>query len=75
MIKPFYNYLRETMIHGKTFITFISSLFVLLSYQILTLTYDHGYLQLLMLNNGKRRIIYVDKKLVFFVMINYTIMT
>ena len=57
MIKPIYNYLCEngTM---KFFMTIKSSFFVMISYQIVTLTYDQSYLQLKMLNNGTRESIY-----------------
>ena len=65
MIKPIYKYLYETMVKQKLLITFISSFFVLVSYKIVSLTYDHEYLQLLILNNGKRKIFYDIYKLVF----------
>ena len=48
--------------------------FVLVGYKIVTLAYDHGYLQLLMLNNGKSKMIYDYYKLVF-LMVNYTMIT
>ena len=57
MVKPIYNYLCETIVQEKLFITFISSFFVLVSYNIVTLTCDHGYLQLLMFKNGRGDII------------------
>ena len=58
MTKPIYNYLCEKMVQKKLFTKFMSSFFVQLSYKIVILTYDHSYLQLFMLNNGKRRVIY-----------------
>ena len=58
MIKPLHKYLCETMVQEKIFIIFLRSFFVLENYKIATLTYDHRYLQLLVLNNGKRKIIY-----------------
>ena len=58
IIKPICNHLCETMTKYKLFITFISSFFVLVWYKIWTLTFDHSNLQLLMLYNDKRKIIY-----------------
>ena len=40
-----------------------STYFVLISYQIVTLAYGHSYLLWMMLNNGKRKIIYDNYKL------------
>ena len=48
--------------------------FVLVGYKIVTLTYDHGYLQLFMLNNGKRKS-FITIRSSFFIMINYTMIT
>ena len=65
MIKPIYDYLCQTMDQEKLIMTFRSSFFVLINYQIVTLTYDHSYLRLFILNNGRRRIIYNNHKLFF----------
>ena len=46
----------------------------MISYKIVTLTYDQSYLQFLVLNNGTIKIIYDNYKLVF-VIINYTMIT
>ena len=46
------------MVQWNFFMTIKSSFFVMISYQIVTLTYDQSYLQLKMLNNGTRESIY-----------------
>ena len=63
IIKTLYNYKCETTVQEQFFIIFRISFFVLVSYQIVTLTDDHSYLQLLMLKNWKRKIIYDNSKL------------
>ena len=41
MIKPIYNYLCETMVKGRLFITSISSFLVLVKHKIATSDYYH----------------------------------
>ena len=65
MIKPLCNYLCERMVNNKLFITFIRSFVVLVSCIFVSLTYDNVYSLIFMVNDGKRRIIYDNQKLVF----------
>ena len=53
------------MVQERLFMTIRSSFFVLISHQVITLTCDHSYLRLLMLNNGTKKKIYYYYKLVF----------
>ena len=74
MIKTIYNNWCETMVQGKLFMTIRSSFFALKGYQIVTLTCEHRYLRLLMLNNGTNKTIMTIISS-FFIMRNYTMIT